>query len=111
MSQLQFDATQVKPQGDRAPIPAGEYPVFIKSSEVKDTKDTPPGKMLALGMEILDGPIKGQLIFQNVNFINKNPVAQQIGQERLSAICHVCGILQISDSTQLHGRPFRVKIS
>lgn len=111
MSQFTFDATQVKPQGDRSPLPKGDYPVIATASELKSAKAPSTGTFIALTMKVTDGPAKDQLIFTNLNVIHSNPVAQQIGQERLSALCHSVGVLQITDTAQLHGRPFIVKAS
>jgi hypothetical protein len=81
---------------------------MISASDVKQTTN---GKMVNLTMRVLEGPAAGQLIFQNINFVHNNPVAQQIGQERLSAVCHVIGVLKPSDTAQFHGRPFKVKVA
>ena len=110
MSQYQFDATQVNPAGDRSAVPAGNYQVLISNSEIKPNKDKPANRMLTLSMKILDGPLVNQMIFQNLNILHENPVAQQIAQEKLSAICHAVGVLKINDTAQLHGRPFSVKV-
>lgn len=109
MSAIQFDATQVAPQSDRSPVPEGEYPVIITTTEVKPGK-APSDRQLTFSARVTDGPCNGQSIFQNLNFMHSNPVAQQIGQERLSALCHSVGVLKLTDTTQLHGRPFRVKV-
>lgn len=105
--ELQFDATTVNPQGDRTPVPDGEYPVILTSTEIKHSNQT--DSMINCGMKITEGPLSGKMIFTNINYRNGNPVAQQIGQERLSALCHVCGVLKITDTAQLHGRPFKAK--
>jgi Protein of unknown function (DUF669) len=110
MSAIQFDATQVQPQGDRSPVPEGEYPVILTATEIKPGK-APTDRLLNLTMRVTEGPCAGQLIFQNLNFMHSNPVAQQIGQERLSALCHVVGVLKPTDTAQFHGRPFRVKVT
>lgn len=120
--QLAFDATTVTPSGDRTAVPKGRYRVILKSSEIKPTQDQ-KGKFINCGFQILDGPIQvegqpaptigsqaGKTAFININFLNENPVAQQIGQERLSALCHAVQVLRISDTTQLHGRPLQMEI-
>lgn len=110
MSQINFDATQVAPQSDRSAQPEGTYKVILKTSEIKPTAKN-DGKFIACGMQILEGPIAGRMIFFNINHLNPNPVAQQIGQERLSALCHAVNVLKISDTAQLHGRPFQIKVT
>jgi hypothetical protein len=113
MSQISFNATQVAPStGARQPVPGGTYSVILVSSDIK-TKDQqkPKNRVLAAEAKILDGPLAGQQIPISINIGHENPTAERIGQEQLSAICHVVNVLQINDTTQLHGRPFQMKVS
>lgn len=107
---LAFDATQIEPQSEFTPLPAGEYLVMISDSEVKATK-TGSGQYLQLSLQVLDAPYKGRLIFDRINIQNQSPTAQEIGQRALSALCHAVGILQVNDSAQLHNIPFIVRVS
>jgi Protein of unknown function (DUF669) len=109
MSQLNFDATKVNPAGDRTPVPKGKYKVVLKTTDVKNTESN-KGRFIACGATILDGPVAGKMLFWNINVQHENPVATQIGQEQLSALCYAVGVLQITDTIQLHGRPFVVDV-
>lgn len=106
-----FDATQVAPSEGRdyEPIPAGEYTAMVVDSDVKETR-AKTGHYAKLTWEVLDGPHKGRKIFDNINLDNPNPEAVRIGQEQLSAICHAVGVLQISDTVEIHDRPCRIKV-
>lgn len=108
MATLQFDATKVAPTSDRTAVPEGEYNVILASSEIAKSQN---GQMIKCTFKILDGPCVGQTISNNINFQNSNETAQRIGQAELSALCHAVGVLQISDTAQLHGRPLRLKVS
>jgi hypothetical protein len=99
-----FDATNVEPSAPIEILPPGKYPVQIVKSEMKDTK-AGTGQLLALEMEIIDGPAKGRKLWENLNLVNPNPQAQEIAQRTLSAICHAVGRLQVSDSEELHFKP------
>jgi len=99
-----FDATNVEPSAPIEILPPGKYPVQIVKSEMKDTK-AGTGQLLALEMEIIDGPAKGRRLWENLNLVNPNPQAQEIAQRTLSAICHAVGRLQVSDSEELHFKP------
>ena len=46
-----------------------------------------------------------------MNLQNPNPVAAEIGYKRLSAYCHATGVIQVQDSQQLHGIPFKARVS
>jgi hypothetical protein len=109
MVQLNFDANQVAPNTGFEPVPEGWYNVAITESEVKPTKDN-EGAMLVLKASIIDGPHANKPIFIRLNIQNKNQQAVDIAYGELSAICHVTGVYQIGDSSQLHGIPFQVRV-
>ena len=110
MSELNFNAAEIEPQTSFEPIPAGEYTAMITDSELKDTKNG-TGKYLQLSFQILDGPYKNRIVFDRLNIFNVNPTAQEIGQRALSALCHATGVLQVSDSAQLHNIPVIIKVA
>lgn len=107
---IQFDANQVAPQTEMGAVPAGWYPVTILKSEMK-SNGKKNGSYLALEFSVVEGhPLKGRKFFTNLNLNNPNQTAVEIAQAELSAICHSVGVFVISDSNQLHGLPFDVKI-
>ena len=99
-----FDATQVSPESQFAPVPNGDYPVVITESEVKPTKDG-AGQHLQLTLEVIDGHYKGRKIWDRLNLWNKNSTAVEIAQRALSQICHAIGVLQVQDTVMLHNKP------
>ena len=109
MTQLNFDASQVDPQPDFQPIPEGYYAVVIKESEVKPTK-LGDGAYLQLTFLVIEGNYTNRTIFARLNIQNKNAVAQSIAFQQLSAICHATGVIQVQDSSQLHGIALKIKV-
>lgn len=105
-----FNATQVQPQASFDPIPAGKYICQITESEIKPTK-AGTGQQLVLTWEVLDGEFKGRKIWDRLNISNPNKQAEQISQAALSAICHACGVMQLQDSSQLHAKPMRIRVT
>ncbi len=110
MTYLQFDATQVAPQQPIEAIPAGVYLAAISESEVVTTKSG-SGQMLRLTWDVLEGPMKGRKVFDRLNIANQNPKAEEIGQRQLSTLCHAVGVLQVKETTQLHGRPCQIRVT
>lgn len=110
MSFLQFDATAVAPQQPIEAIPAGTYLAAISESEIVTTKSG-TGQMLRLTWDVMDGPMKGRKVFDRLNIANQNPKAEEIGQRQLSTLCHAVGVLQLKDTTQLHGRPCQIRVT
>lgn len=100
-----FDANQVTPQAPFEVLPPDAYCVQIVRSEMRATKSG-DGQYLELEMDVLDGPFLGRKLWDRLNLINRNPQATEIARRQLSAICHAIGVLEVSDSEQLHGRPF-----
>lgn len=111
MAQLpvNFDAASVAPQQALDAVPAGWYNMQITGSEMKPTKAN-DGAFLQLEHTILDAPYDGRKVFNNLNLQNANPTAQEIAYATLSAICHAVGVIQVADSSVLHGKPMLVKV-
>lgn len=99
-----FDANQVDPTPHFAAIPAGDYHVIVTASELKFTKDG-AGQYLELQHEVQDGPHRGAKLWNRLNIHNSNQRAVEIAQRTLSQLCHAVGVLQVSDSEQLHFKP------
>jgi hypothetical protein len=87
----------------------GWYNVIIEHSEVVPTA-AGTGTILKLRYSIVDGEFKGRKIFGQLNIVNPSPMAQEIAQKQLSAICHAVNVIQCNDSQQLHNIPFKVKL-
>ena len=96
-----FDAASVEPNAPLEALPPGDYRVQILQSEMRVTK-AGTGQILWLDMEVLEGPLKGRHLYDQLNLINPNPTAEEIAQRTLSAICHAVGKLQVADSEELH---------
>mgnify|MGYP000904713089 FL=1 len=109
MAQMNFNAATVAPQQSFKPLPAGVYSVVATDSEVKPTKNG-TGQVAQFTMQVVEGEHTGRKIFARFNIANQNPEAERIGQSQFSAFCHAAGVLQVSDTAQLHGRPVRAKV-
>ena len=108
MAQLTFDATRVEPDNGIEVVPAGWYNVAIDESANKPTKDG-LNAYTQFRMSILDGQYKGRKLFARFNLQHSNAQTSEIAQRQLSALCHATGVLQLSDTQQLHNIPFKAK--
>ena len=108
MAQLRFDASTVAPQASFTPIPAGTYTVSIDDSEIKSTRMG--GQMAVFRLRVVEGQHSGRTIFARINVRNPSQQAEQIGQAQLSALCHAAGVLQLSDTAQLHNKVVRARV-
>lgn len=109
MASFSFDATKVAPQDSFDPIPAGSYIAQVEESEVKPTKSG-SGQRLNLKVRILDGNYKNRVIFNGLNIVHNDKTVEDIGQRQLSSLCHAVGVLQLTDTSQLHMKPMKIKV-
>lgn len=105
-----FDANKVEPNKPMEVLPAGDYDAIIVKSDLKDNaKGT--GKLLNLELQIINGPAQNRKLWDRLNVVNSNPVAEQIAKGTLSAICRAVGVLTPRDSAELHNKPLRAKVA
>lgn len=107
---LGFNPAEVEDMGDGFKVlPPNIYTVVIVDSDVKDTKSG--GKMLELKYQIVDGQYTGETLVDRLNIVNSSEMAQKIGLSQLKNVCDAVGFTgQLTDSNQLHGKPFSVKV-
>lgn len=115
MVQLNFNASQVAPQGAFTVYPTGEYIVMITGSELKATKaktagTAQKGSYFQFNYKIGAGEHVNGTLIDRVNWENDNSTAEEIGKAQLSAICRVTGVMHLQDTAQLHGIPFKVMV-
>ena len=109
MATFNFDATTVQPQQSFSVLPAGKYIAQVVGSDVKTNKSN-TGQYLSLQFEILDGEFKGRRVFSNITVNHQNITAQEIGQSQLSSLCRAVGVMQLTETSQLHGRPLKIDV-
>lgn len=104
-----FDAQQYDPTQGVGSLPIGKHPVIVESSEVKANKAN-DGGYLQLNLRIIDGPQQGTTGAYRLNLYHSNQQTVEIAHRQLSAICHVIGVFQVTDSSQLHNLPFLIEV-
>lgn len=105
-----FDANGIEEEVSFEPIPPGEYLVQITDSEVKENKSR-TGSYLNLTLTVLDNKYQGRLLFDLLNLYNQNQTAVEIAEKRMASYCRAMGLTKVSDSMQLHGIPFKVRVA
>ena len=99
------------PESDRSydPVPPGWYGVRIASAEIKDTK-AGNGQYIKVRYDITGPAHQGRVIFGNLNILNPNPKAEQIGRQQLGELMRAIGLTEIQDTDQLIGGTCEIKI-
>lgn len=108
MVAFNFSARQVEPDVGFEAWPVGWHKVIIHESGQKPTKDG-KGMRLVLGITAVEGPMQGKTNNIGLNVGNANQQAMEIAYKQLSAICHVTGVFDMTDTSNLHNIPFLVE--
>jgi hypothetical protein len=109
MVAINFNARNFDPStGTQDVFETGEYGFIINGSETKPTKAG--GTMLVFTAKCTDEGQNGKQTVIRLNIQNANAQAVEIAFRDLSAICHVCGVLDMTDTQQLHGKPFNLRL-
>lgn len=104
-----FDASGIENEIGFDPIPAGEYLVQVTGSEVKENR-AGTGSYLSLTLTVLDGKYQNRLLFDLLNLYHSNEQAVEIAEKRMATYCKAMGLTKVSDTNQLHGIPFKVRV-
>jgi hypothetical protein len=110
ISGLGFDANKVQPNDAFDPLPAGEYDAVIVASERKKT-NAGTGEYIKLQLQILSGQFQNRRLFDNLNLWNPNDKTVQIARGTLSSICRAVNVLTPNDTSELHNKPLRIKVT
>jgi hypothetical protein len=105
-----FDPNQIPEdeRGEYTPLPAGDYLLQVVESDIDDKGDRTG---LKLTYEVVDGEFSNRKVFDYLNIVHPNATAQQISQRALADLCLATGVGAVSDTEELHFRPFIGKIA
>lgn len=107
----QFDAN-AKENNQSTCLPAGEYDAVCVKSEKKET-NAKDGAYLACEFKVTRGEFQNRSIFCNFN-LWLNPAKAEaitIAKGQFSQFCRAVGVLTPKDSSELHNKPFVVKVN
>lgn len=108
---FQFNSQQFAPQyGSSGGLPDGRHKVIISASAPEPVKDKPQNMKLVLTLKCVEGAAINMTQTDNLNMVNDNADAVEIGNKKLSAYCHVTGVFAFTKTEQLHNIPFWVDI-
>ncbi len=112
-----FNAADHGEMADFSPLQDGDYLFQVTASEMvltkkaKEARNPSLGQFLKLTMDVIDGKMKGRKIWRNLNLINPSADAVKIANEELATLARAMGVTgAITDSQQLHGKPFVAKV-
>ena len=104
MAMLNFNSAGIDTTPRFDVLPAGDYPVIITDSELKQTKNG-AGQYLSLTLEIQGGEFAGRKLFDRLNLRNPSKTTQEIAERQLAQICNAVNEIHVADSVVLHHKP------
>lgn len=104
-----WDAEAEAKKGGFDPLPDGMYVVMVAKSDIRQSKSS-DGKYAAMEYEVVEGEYKGRKVFENLNLWNSNSTAVSIAKAALGNLQLACRLPKISDTSELHGIPFVLKV-
>lgn len=109
LSELGFNANEVKPNEGFDVLPAGDYEAVIVGSEIKPTTKG-DGRYIKFELQIINGEFQNRKLWDNLNIWNPSEKAVQIAKGTLSAICRAVNVPTPKDTSELHNKPLRVSV-
>jgi hypothetical protein len=111
MARLIFDAAAFTARrASTAPLPAGLYTVHTVNSDLRPLR-TGKGTGLDCTFEVLAGEFAGERISASLNIEHTNLLTQELGRRRLARLCKAAGVNRLRDTSELHHRPLRVRVT
>ncbi len=113
MAQLIFKASAIQIEDrtpNRGPLPPGEYEMIIVKSDTKATKSG-NGSYLELEMQVVSGDHTGRRHWERLNLDNPSLQTVKIAEEQLARLCLALGLDEVTDSAQLHDKPFIAELA
>lgn len=111
MAQFNFNAQAHTPAStpSRSPLPKGVYQAIVMDSTIKSTK-LGTGQYIELTLQIVDGQFAGRRLWDRLNISNPSKKAEDIALAQLQSLCQAVGVTNMTDTFQLHDRPFSVTV-
>lgn len=104
-----YDPTNGERSTGSAPIPVAEYVLAAVKSDYVPAKSG-NGMVAEYEFEVYEGDHKGRRVWARYNLENASAKAVEIAWREYNALKHACGRLNISDTSDLHGIPFRAYV-
>ena len=110
MASLNFSAANVDTTSDFEPLPAGDYEMMIIESDIAPNKKG-TGKYIKLVLSSIEEESAGRRVYEYINFEHPNEKVVQIAERQLAELCNACGVLEITDTAELHDIPIKVRLA
>jgi hypothetical protein len=89
-------------------IPSGWYDATIKEADIKESKSG--GKYINIQFGITGPHHQGRVVFDLINFINKNVQTVEIAHKQLGSLIRALGLARVQDTDELIGGRCSIRI-
>ena len=89
-------------------IPSGWYEATIKEADIKDSKSG--GKYINIQFGITGPHHQGRVVFDLINFINKNAQTVEIAKKQLGSLIRALALARVQDTDELVGGRCSIRI-
>ena len=111
MAELNFNGANQEAMEDFSVVPAGVYNAQITKSDIVPTSNK-NGTLMKLQFKIIDGELKGRIVFGQYNVANPNETAVEISRKQIKSICDAIGKPNgVRDTNELHNIPLKIKVA
>lgn len=109
MAFIDFNAQQVPEDTGPEPLPAGDYLIYVESSELRQ-EDDGTQKLSMVAKVIQPEHFAGRTLFPSFTMYSSNTSHVQTGQRLLALVCRAVGVIHPRDSEELHDKPFWTRV-
>ena len=92
------------------PIPAGQYNVRIEETDVMALKSS-QGHRVSIETVLVDGQHEGRRLWASITLQHPSEKVTQIGQRQFAELVNACGLVKISDTSELHGKVVKAAVN
>lgn len=109
MAYIDFNASAVPEDTGPEPLPAGDYCIYIESSDIR-TEDDGTQKLSMVAKVIQPEQYAGRTLFPSFTMYSANADHVKTGQRLLALVCKAVGVIHPRDSVELHDKPFFTRV-
>ena len=109
MVQLVFDASAIDVEYGAGQLPVGDLIVAVTESGVRESRSS-GNELHFLNLEVQGGEHAGATGEMRFNTGHPNIDVRRISEQNLGRVIQAVGFMSITDTLQLHGRPFMVSV-
>jgi hypothetical protein len=103
-----FNPAEVEPSAPIELLPAGDYPVILIETDL--AKKDSGAVQFEFCVQITEGQFQNRRVYASQNYTKKDGSPNNIGRGQVSQICRCVGVMNPTDTTELHHKRLIAKV-